>query len=988
MKVSKTNEAALEECVEQALLVNGYEKSNNADYNTEFAIDEKKFWEFLENTQSKELDKLRDRYNWQRLILERLDRKIKKDGIINVLKRGLQIDNAELTLLYRMPYNNLSQDVIKNFDSNIFSIARQIYFSADNAQSIDIVLFINGLAIATFELKNPWTGQNYYHARKQYCNDRDPKETLFQFGRCLVHFAVDPDGIYMTTKLAGKSTYFLPFNKGNNQGKGNPVNIDGHRTAYLWQEVLTKYSLTNIIEHFAKLITEKNKKTGKSKKTLFFPRYHQLGVVRNILQDSKDKGAGQKYLIQHSAGSGKSNSITWLGYQLVELYDQDGKNNVFDSVIVVTDRKVLDKQLKENIKSFSETKNIVAHAFNSQELKTSLENGKKLIITTIQKFPFIIDGIESLGDRKFAVIIDEAHSSQGGRASDNMNMAISNNSDEDLVENQDLILQAMAKRKMGKNVSYFAFTATPKPATLEKFGTQAKDGKFYPFHLYSMKQAIEEGFILDVLANYTTYRSYYEIQKSIEDNPLFETSKAQKKLRAFVEAHPDTIEVKAKIMIEHFIKNVWRPKRLKGQAKAMLVTRNIETAIHYFQATRKILEEEKTPFKAMIAFSGKKEIQGIEYTEESLNSFPSKDIEENFDSEDYKILVVANKYLTGFDQPKLHSMYVDKKLQGVLAVQALSRLNRCNNKLSKKDTFILDFFNSVDDIKGAFDDFYTSTSLSEATDVNVLHDLKEALDKFIIYEQSNIEKFNKLFFGGAEAELLSPIIELAVENFNQELDDEEKIDFKIKAKQFVKIYAQIACIIPFDNKEWEMLHWFLKFLIPKLKVQDKANKEVDELLDSIDLSTYGLERVKLAYSIGLDTSESELDPQNPNLRGYHNDGQEKELLDEIIHSFNERFFSGWRATPEEQKIKFISIAQHIASSSDYKEKVLDNKDTENRNLALETLIQKAVSKERKRELDLYKQYASSPEFKKAFDSCISRILDKDDAILKQLKLDL
>jgi type I restriction enzyme R subunit len=917
IQVSKTNEAALEESIEKHLLNNGYVTSDNADFNKEFAIDEKKFWQFLENTQSKELDKLRDRHNWQRMVLERLDRKIKKDGVINVLKRGLQIDNAELTLLYRTPYNNLNPDVIKNFHSNIFSIARQIYFSSHNEKSIDMVIFINGLAIATFELKNPWTGQNIYHAMKQYRDDRDPKEALFQFGRCLVHFAVDPEEIYMTSKLDGSSTYFLPFNKGNKHGKGNPVNPEGHRTAYLWKEVLTTLSLTNIIEHFAKLVEDKDKKTGKIKKTLYFPRYHQLDVVRSILAYSKAKGTGQKYLIQHSAGSGKSNSITWLAHQLVELYGKDGRSNVFDSIIVVTDRRVLDKQLANNIKSFHDIKNIVAHADNAQELKTSLENGKKLIITTIQKFPFIIDGIESLSDRKFAVIIDEAHSSQGGRASDNMNMAISANDDEEPIENQDVILKAMEKRKMGSNVSYLAFTATPKPETLEKFGTQTADGKFHPFHLYSMKQAIEERFILDVLANYTTYRSYYEIQKSVEDNPIFETTKAQKKLRAFVEAHPDTIEVKAKIMIEHFIKNVWQAKKLKGQAKAMVVTRNIESAIHYFKAIRKILEEEKATFKAMIAFSGKKEVKGIEYTEDSLNYFPSKDIEENFDSEDYKILVVANKYLTGFDQPKLHTMYVDKKLQSVLAVQALSRLNRCNNKLAKEETFVLDFFNSVDDIKSAFDDFYTSTSLSEATYVNVLHDSKEALDKFFIYEQSDIEEFNELFFGGAEAELLHPIIDRAVQKFNEQLEAQEKIDFKIKAKQFVKIYAQVACIIPFNNKEWEMLHWFLKFLIPKLKIQDEKQKELDELLDSIDLSTYGLERVKLSHCIGLDSSESELEPQNPNLRGYHGRGDQKDPLDEIVNSFNERFFSGWNATPEEQRITVLNIAQHIANSPDY-----------------------------------------------------------------------
>jgi type I restriction enzyme R subunit len=990
MQVSKTNEAALESHIEKALLADKYATSLPADFNAEFAIDTKKLWEFLEATQKNELDKLRGRPDWQRLILERLDRKIKKDGVITVLKKGIAIDDTYLTLLYRAPYNELNPEVIKLFNQNIFSIARQIHYSAtDTFKSVDMVLFLNGLPLATFELKNPWTGQTTYHARKQYREDRDPKEPLFQFGRCLVHFAVDPDEAYMTTKIDGKGTYFLPFNKGHNHGKGNDINPNGHKTAYIWEEVLTRNSLTNIIEHFAKLVEEEDSETGKIRKILYFPRYHQLDVVRKVLSDVRKNGVGKKYLIQHSAGSGKSNSITWLGYQLIELYNTEGKQNVFDSVIVVTDRRILDKQLKDNIKSFSEVKNIVAHAYNSQELKSALENGKKLIITTIQKFPFIVDGIEDLSDRKFAVIVDEAHSSQSGSSADKLNSVISAPDGEEVPEDlQDIILEAMNKRKMGDNSSFFAFTATPKNATLEKFGTKREDGKFYPFHLYSMKQAIEEGFILDVLANYTTYRSYYEVQKSTEDNPLFDTKKAQKKLRAFVEAHPDTIEVKSGITIDHFMSSVWQAKKMKGKAKAMVVTRNIESAIRYFMAIRKILKDSNSPFKAIVAFTGKKVVDGIEYTEDGLNGFPSNDIPKEFKKDEYKLLVVANKYLTGFDEPMLHSMYVDKKLQGVLAVQALSRLNRCNQKLGKQDTFILDFYNSVEDIKSAFDDFYTSTSLSQATDVNVLHDIKDALDSVGIYEWNEVVEFNKLFFAAVEADKLSPIIDKSVARFNEELAEEQKADFKIKAKQFVKIYSQVACMIPFNNADWEMLHWFLKFLIPKLKIKDPNGVEIDELLESVDLSTYGLERVKLNHAIGLDASESELDPQNPNPRGTHGGDKEKDPLDEIIHNFNERFFAGWEATPEEQRVKFINIAQHVINHPKYKDTVLNNPDEQNRKIALEDIIQHAVNSERKRELDLYKKYASDDEFKRAFDASIMRMLSRDSDSLKQMMLKL
>lgn len=977
--VSQTNEAALETHIENALAKDGYCIGNPADFDREFAIDGKLFWQFLEATQPKELAKLKDRPNWRRLLLERLNKKIKKDSVLAVLKKGLDIDDAHFDLLYRLPYNDLNPEVVANFAANIFSVTRQVHYSqglgsSDTFKSVDMVLFVNGLAIATLELKNPWTGQNVHHAIRQYRSDRDPREPLFEFGRCLVHFAVDPDEAWMCAQLAGNDSNFLPFNKGFNFGKGNPVNPKGHKTAYLWEDILPRRSLTNIIEQFAKSTVEKDKKTGKERKALFFPRYHQLDVVRGILADARQHGVGQTYLIQHSAGSGKSNSITWLAYQLVELYDPAGTANVFDSVVVVTDRRVLDKQLKDNIKLFSETRNIVAHCESAAELQYNLEAGKKIIITTVQKFPFIVDGIGQLSDRSFAVIIDEAHSSQSGIAADKVNETLTGSGDEEPVDVQDQILAAMTARKMSKNASYFAFTATPKPATLEKFGRQGADGKFYPFHLYSMKQAIEEKFILDVLEKYTTYKSYYEVQKSVEENPLFATAKAQKKLKAFVEASPRTIEVKARIMVDHFMSNVWQAKKLKGKAKAMVVTRNIECAIRYFFAIRTALQEANAPFKALVAFSGEKTVDGIKYTEDGLNGIPSRDLPEEFEKDDFKILVVANKYLTGFDEPMLHTMYVDKKLQGVLAVQALSRLNRCNWKLGKTDTFVLDFYNTTDDIKAAFDPFYTATSLSELTDVNVLHDLKDALDGFGIYDWSEVTSFSAKFFASAEAEELHPIIDNVVARFETDLDDEQRIDFKIKAKQFVKIYAQVAAIIPFNNANWEMLHWFLKFLIPKLKVKDPDQDKLDELLNSVDLSTYGLERSRLEAKIGLDASETELDPQNPNVRGGHFGDGDKDPLDEIVRAFNERHFAGWEATPEEQRVKFINIAKHVMKHADYKAQVEDNPDSQNRQLALERLIQQAISVERRRELDLYKRYASDPDFKRAFDASVSRLL--------------
>ena len=603
---SQTNEEALESCIESSLLEQGFYKGENKDFNKDYAIDEKRFWDFLETTQADELEKLKRGPQYKLKIIQRLDKMIKKYGILKILKKGLDVDDAHFKFFFIAPLASSGEELQKRFASNVFSVTRQVTFSKTNPLlELDMVLFINGLPIITMELKNHWTGQNArYHGIKQYKEDRDPKEPLLNFARCIVHFAVDTDEAFMTTKLNGDKTFFLPFNKGNNFGAGNEVNPNGHKTSYIWEEIFSKNSLANIIQHFVRLDGE----------TLYFPRYHQLDVVRKLINDVSQNGVGKTYLIQHSAGSGKSNSITWSAYQLIEAYpsfeDLQGSKGLdyplFDSVIIVTDRKLLDKQLRDNVKSFSEQKNIVAPAYSSSELKSNLENGKKIILTTIQKFPFIVDGIADLSEKRFAVIIDEAHSSQSGSAHGKMNEAMGKKEFDEELDAQDMILEIMKNRKMKGNASYLAFTATPKNTTLEKFGTKQIDGTFKPFHLYSMKQAIEEGFILDVLSNYTTYRSYYEIEKSIEDNPLFDTKKAQKKLRSFVEKSPETIGTKVEIILDHFIEKVVKTKKLKGKAKGMVVTANIETAIVYFQAINKKLEELGNPFKAIIAFSGKK----------------------------------------------------------------------------------------------------------------------------------------------------------------------------------------------------------------------------------------------------------------------------------------------------------------------------------------------------------------------------------------------
>ena len=1022
---SQTNEAALEKAIEKALTGyfreeitsedgtaaepgsryrggNGYYIGHPTDYNVQYAVDELRLWNFLEDTQAEELAKLKSSSDWKLRILNRFNNVIKKYGILHILKKGLEVDNAQFTFFYLLPLASSSDIAKVNFEKNQFSVTRQVQYNLDNRmEEIDMVIFLNGLPIITIELKNHWTGQTAkYHGQKQYKTKRDQTQTLLQFARCIVHMTVDTDEVYMTTKLRGKDTFFLPFNEGFNNGKGNPPNPFGHKTQYLWDEVFTRPSLANIIQHFVRL--DGKKKDPLKGRTLFFPRYHQLDIVRKILHHVAHTGTGQTYLIQHSAGSGKSNSITWAVYQLIEVYPENehvkGSRGMdtplFDTVIVVTDRRLLDRQLRDNIKEFSEVGNIVAPAYSSKDLKENLENGKKIITTTIQKFPFIIEGIGDLSDKNFAVVIDEAHSSQGGVAAGKLNEAIGNNEEDEYEDTQDKILEAIKSKKMKGNASYMAFTATPKNTTLERFGNRQDDGSFVPFHLYSMKQAIQEGFIHDVLANYTTYKSYYEIDKSTEENPLFDTVKAQKKLRAFVERNPSTIQTKAEIMLDHFMTHVVNKKRLKGKAKGMILTQSIVSAIRYYKSIQNLLKEKGSPFKVMVAFSGSKVVDGIEWTEESINNLPkhldtakptdpdyiSDKMSRYFEMDEYRLMVVANKYLTGFDQPKLCTMYIDKRLQHVLAVQALSRLNRSAPKLGKKteDLFILDFFNSVDDMKSSFDPFYTSTSLSNATDVNVLHELKSLLDDAEVYEWQEVVDFNERYFNGADAQHLGPFIDIAAARFNQDLSltDEDKADFKIKAKQFVKIYGQVASIISYEIIKWEQLFWFLKFLIPKLVIKDPKRDTLDELLNSVDLSTYGLERTRLNEKIILDEENTEFDSQNANPRGAHGDDDVKDPLDEIVRVFNERWFQGWEATPEEQRVKFIILGKHVIDHPDFEEKYKNNPDTQNREIAFRKILDEVMSNQRKKELDLYKMYSRDDGFMRAFIETMKRVVNE------------
>lgn len=1042
MNTSKTNEQAFEALIEKALVGSTHEErsangqndvevqSPNAqqyywgqpkDMDKKLAIDLRRLWAFLESTQHDVLNEYKGK-DLKTELPKRISKDIETFGVIKVLREGVDVDNIHLSLFYPKPSAADSELSKLKYAQNQFSLTRQQTFSVANpGLEIDMVLFVNGLPVFTFELKNPWTHQTAkYDGQKQYkSTERNPKETLLNFGRCLAHFTMDKDEVFFTTRLNLDKTYFMPFNKGlpNGQGAGNPVNAEGgYKTTYMWEQILQKDTVADIIMNYVCFDYDEAKTQKKvphimkNAKKLIFPRYHQLDVVSKLVDDVAEKGVGKTYLIQHSAGSGKSNSLTWLAYKLIKTCPNtmDAVRAkaldapLFNSVIVVTDRRLLDKQISDNIKMFGQSAKIVAHADTSKDLKEAIENNKRIIITTIQKFPFICDAISDVSDHNFAVIIDEAHSSQSGIAADKLNATVQKDADTDGSDTEALLEKLMKDRKMSTNCSYFAFTATPKRETLERFGSEDAEGKFHPYHLYSMKQAIEEGFILDVLTNYTTYRSYYELTKSIEDNPEYNNERAQKKLRSAVERDPQTIAAKAEVMLAHFDAKVFRSHKLKGKAKAMVVTKDIECAIKYYLALNRIVNEKGLPYNILIAFSGEKRMQTMsvsessqtngmgysyaaesmgkftDYTEAGMNGFPDSQTAERFDADDNRILVVANKYLTGFDQPKLCAMYVDKPLAGVLAVQALSRLNRSAPDLGKlsEDLFILDFYNTQDDIKEAFDPFYTSTTLSEATDVNILHELKSTLLSFGVFDMDEVDAFIELYIHGANADQWTPIIDEAADRFNLEIDWPEngKADFKMKCKQFVKIYSRVAAIMPFEMKDWEKLFWFLRYLIPGLHVTNNGDDGLKDLLDSVDLNTYGLRRTALNEAVTLDAGETTIDPLKPTMVNAGSEEEVKDPLDEILKEFNQRWFNGWDATPDDQKMKMISVAQAVAEDEDYKSLVVGNPDQQAVDALMVQIIDRIIRKKRKGDMSLYKEYQQNEGFKVDFRSVITRML--------------
>lgn len=967
MKPTDTSEKGLESLIVTSLInESGYVQGNSQDYDKEHAVDLAKLLQFLATTQPQTYEKLGiDREGFQRTqFLHRLQGEISKRGIIDVLRKGVNHGPCSITLFYGSPTAN-NPRAKELFNHNIFSVTRQLRYSVSGTQqSLDMVIFINGLPIATLELKNQLTKQTVEDAVQQYKSDRDPKELLFQFGRCLVHFAVDDREVRMCTHLKGKDSWFLPFNKGYNDGAGNPPNPAGLAVDYLWKEILTKDRLTDILENYAQVVEEKDEKTGTKRFKQIFPRYHQLSVVRKLLADVQQNGVGKRYLIQHSAGSGKSNSIAWLAHQLVGL-ERDQKP-VFDSIIVVTDRRVLDKQICDTIKSFAQVGNVVGHAENSDGLRSFISEGKKIIITTVQKFPFILSEIgDDHRQNKFAIIIDEAHSSQGGKTTTAMNRVLEESvpygDEEETIE--DRINQLMESRRMVTNASYFAFTATPKNKTLEIFGEPAPqpDGKVkhYPFHCYTMKQAIQEGFILDVLKNYTPVQSFYKLIKTVEDDPLFDTKKAQKKLRKYVESHVYAIREKAEIMVDHFHTQVMGHRKIGGQARAMVITSGIMRAIEYFHAMNAYLNEKQLPYKAIVAFSGEHEYGGNVVTEATLNGFPSSLIEEKIVADPYRFLIVADKFLTGYDEPLMHTMYVDKPLAGIKAVQTLSRLNRSHPK--KHDTFILDFCNSVDVIQEAFSDYYRTTILSEETDPNKLHDLKSDLDGYQVYAPNQINNFVELYLNGAERPKLDTILDSCVAIYNSDLDEDGQVNFKSKAKMFVRTYSFLASILPYTYADWEKLSIFLNFLIPKLP----APKEEDlskGILEMIDMDSYRAE-VQATLSITLADEDGELEPV-PTTGGGRKPEPELDQLSNIIRTFNDLFGNiEWKDVDRIKKVIAEEIPAKVAADTAY-QNAMKNSDRQNARIEHDKALTRVMLELIADHTELFKQFSDNPSFKK------------------------
>ena len=934
-------ERAFETAIEYHLTTSGgYIKCDPETFDPERGIFPQDVIAFVKETQTKEWEYLVNlqKEKSEEILLDDLCRALNSEheGCLSVLRHGFKCFGKLFRIAYFAPASGLNPETKKLYDTNRLTITRQLRYSNRHGNTLDVTITLNGVPVGTAELKNPMTGQTWRNAIHQYKHDRDPADLIFQFKkRALVHFAIDTDEVYMTTRLSGRNTHFLPFNKGSAGGAGNPDNPGGYKTAYLWEEVLERHSFLDILARFINLQVEEKRLGGKKikRETMIFPRYHQLDCVRKLVADAERLGAGANYLVQHSAGSGKSNSIAWLAHRLSSLHDEKDEK-VFDSVIVVTDRIVLDQQLQNTIYQFEHKQGVVQKIdIDSAQLAGALSAGVPIVITTLQKFPFVTDKIGDLPKRKYAVIVDEAHSSQGGETATELKGVLGGAAikaevkakveEEGLPDYEEEILRTMAKRGRQPNISFFAFTATPKYKTLEVFGRPGPDGKPNPFHIYSMRQAIEEGFILDVLKNYTTYKTYYRLIKSIEDDPKVDKRKAGRALARYMSLHPYNIAQKTEVMVEHF--RHFTIHKIGGRAKAMVVTSSRLHAVRYKQEFDKyIAEKGYTGIKTLVAFSGTvidPDAPNVEYTEVGMNKgIREKELPERFTTEEYQVLLVAEKYQTGFDQPLLHTMYVDKRLDGIQAVQTLSRLNRTHP--GKEDTFVLDFVNETEDILAAFQPYYEQTLIGERAEPKQLYELQAKLEGHHIYYKAEVEEFCKAFYKPsrnqtpADHARMNACIDPAVGRYN-ELEEDVREEFRETLVAYRNLYSFLSQVIPFQDSDLEKLYSYIRFLLTKLPRGDRG--PVYNFDDDVALKFYRLQKISEG-SISMEAGKTE-PVSGPTAVGTGTVQGADIELSKLIELLNERF--GTEFKPGDQ-LFFDSIREDAVADSDLRQAALAN----------------------------------------------------------------
>lgn len=950
--------------VEHLVGVHGYRLRTNREYDARDCLDWNLLLEFIIATQPEEWQRLERQHGTavKAKFLRRLTRQVSLRGTLHVLRRGVKDYGCHFQLAYFRPATTLNPEHLEKYSKNILSVVRQLRFSRHGGQSLDIVIFLNGLPIFTIELKNKLTNQTSSDAIRQYQRDRNLQgEPLLQFKRCLAHFAVDGDDVYSTTHLQGQSTHFLPFNLGDNNGAGNPVNPDGYATSYFWEDVLAPEKVLELVGAFIHLQIQEER--DYTVERLIFPRYHQWDVVRKLLNEAQQNGPGYNYLIQHSAGSGKSISIAWLAHRLSSLHDTSNEK-IFSSIIIVTDRRVLDSQLRDIVRQFEQTAGVVdAIEQSSSELARALETGSPIIVTTLQKFPFVLTKTGTLSNRTFAIIADEAHSSQTGETSIELKAVLSQErpdmgQDPDMYTGEDLINRSMAKKSHQPNLSFFAFTATPKQKTLEFFGVEQPDGSYHPFHLYSMRQAIEEGFILDILQNYTTFSTYFKLLKTIEHDPRYPKGRAMSLMRRYVDLHEYTIAQKVTIMVEHFWENTRHQipdDHGEGQAKAMIVTRSRRHTVRYKLALDKYLKQRGYPIKTLVAFSGAIKDppnSRIEYTEARMNGFPEAQTASVFAKSEYRFMVVAEKFQTGFDQPLLHTMYVDKVLTGLAAVQTLSRLNRTHPR--KVGTMILDFVNEAEHIKKAFQPYYTTTVLSEGSDPNKLYDLQELLEEFDLFTSEQVHEVSDLFLRyGEKASKLQPLLRQTVDKY-KELDPERRLLFKSSLDSFVRQYAFLSQIMPFQDTGLERFYLFGRLLFRMLpKEEQQLPLDVEE---NIDLESYRLQQTYTGQ-IKLDRLNGEIDPLSE-ARLLSQLDPEQAMLSQIIAELNERFGTEFM---EEDRVFFAEMKTRLANHESLLESAKVNS-RDNVRLLFDMLFIEVLQGLIDRNFDMFKRINDDQDF--------------------------